>query len=62
MAKRGLSTEGARIVRQRGHDDALAFALSIGLDSDYKNDVVAKKDVIDLSGDAHSVKSGAKRN
>jgi len=61
MAKRGLSTEGARIVRQKGHDDALAFALCIGLDSDYKNDVVAKKDVIDLSGDAHSVKSGTKK-
>lgn len=31
------------------------------MDSDYKNDIVAKKDVIDLSGDAHSVKSGAKK-
>ncbi|MBX2932400.1 MAG: hypothetical protein KF781_10705 [Chitinophagaceae bacterium] len=61
MAKRGLSTEGARNVRQKGHDDALAFALSIGLDSDYKNDIVAKKDVIDPSGDAHSVKSGVKK-
>lgn len=61
MAKRGLNSQGARDVRQRGHDDALKFALLIGLDSDYKNDVVAKKDVIDLSGDAHSVKSGEKK-
>lgn len=61
MAKRGLSSEDARKVRQKGHDDALAFALLIGLDSDYQNDQVAKKDVIDLSGDAHSVKSGEKK-
>ncbi len=61
MAKRGLSSEGARQVRQKGHDDALQFALLIGLDSDYRNDVVAKKDVIDPSGDAHSVKSGVKK-
>lgn len=56
--KRALSSEGARIVRQKGHDDALEFALWIGLTRDYKNDPHAKKDVIDLSGDAHSVKSG----
>lgn len=61
MAKRGLSSDDARKVRQKGHDDALSFALLIGLDSDYKNDQVAKKDVIDLSGDAHSVKSGEKK-
>src|SRR6266436_5350850 len=59
--KRGLSSAGARAIRQRGHDDALAFALSIGLPSDYKNDHAAKKDVIDPSGDAHSVKSGEKK-
>jgi len=61
MAKRGLTTEGAREVRIKGYQDALAFALLIGLDSDYKNDIVAKKDVIDLSGDAHSIKSGTKK-
>jgi hypothetical protein len=59
--KRGLSSEGARNVRQKGHDDALEFALSIGLTRDYKNDPHAKKDVIDPSGDAHSVKSGQKK-
>ncbi len=59
--KRALSSEDARNIRQRGYDDALEFALSIGLSSDYKNDPHAKKDVIDLSGDAHSVKSGEKK-
>lgn len=59
--KRGLSSEEARIVRQRGHNDALEFALAIGMTRDYKNDLKAKKDVIDLSGDAHSVKSGEKK-
>jgi len=47
--------------RQSGHDDALMFALLIGLESDYRNDVSAKKDVIDPSGDAHSLKSGKKK-
>src|SRR3990172_4591780 len=59
--RRALSSAGARQVRQQGHDDALEFALSIGLPSDYQNDPHAKKDVIDLSGDAHSVKSGQKK-
>ena len=59
--KRGLNAEDARMVRQKGHDDALKFALAIGLSSDYKNDIKAKKDVIDPSGDAHSVKSGKKK-
>lgn len=59
--KRALSSAGARDVRQRGHDDALEFALAIGLASDYQNNPQAKKDVIDKSGDAHSVKSGQKK-
>jgi len=61
MKKRGLNTEDARKVRQKGYDDALEFALAIGLENDYKNDIKAKKDVIDPSGDAHSVKSGEKK-
>ena len=56
--KRALSTYRARKVRQRGHDDAFAFALKIGLSSDYENNPQAKKDVVDLSKDSHSVKSG----
>ncbi|MCZ2223518.1 MAG: hypothetical protein LC122_07795 [Chitinophagales bacterium] len=62
MSKRkAMSTEKARYVRKKGHDDAKIFAKLIGLSSDYQNDPKAKKDVIDLSGDAHSVKSGTKR-
>lgn len=59
--KRALTTEKARAVRQKGYDDALEFALAIGLNSDYKNDPQAKKDVIDPSGDAHSLKGGEKK-
>lgn len=59
--KRGLSSSGARWVRQSGHNDALEFAIAIGLPRDYRNDHRAKKDVIDPSGDAHSVKSGQKK-
>ena len=59
--KRGLSSDDARAVRQAGHDDALYFALLIGLDTDYTNNQIAKKDVVDPSGDTHSLKSGAKK-
>lgn len=58
---RASSSEKARQIRQQGYDDALLFALKIGLDKDYRNDAKAKKDVIDSSGDAHSVKSGEKK-
>jgi hypothetical protein len=61
MKRKAMTTENARYVTQKGHDDALDFALSIGLSHDYENDRKAKKDVIDPSGDAHSVKSGRKR-
>ncbi len=59
--KRWLNSDDARKVRQQWHDDALEFALSIWLNQDYKNDQKAKKDVIDPSWDAHSVKSGEKK-
>jgi hypothetical protein len=55
--RRALTSEMARILRQRGHNDAREFAMAIGMDS-YRNDPLAKKDVIDPSGDSHSVKSG----
>jgi len=58
---RASSSDEARRYRQKGHDDALLFALFIGLNEDYKNDAKAKKDVIDPSGDSHSVKSGEKK-
>lgn len=54
-----MTSERARTVRARGHADARRFAEIIGLPADYQNDARAKKDVIDLNGDAHSVKSGA---
>lgn len=56
--RRAMTTERARYVRKRGHDDAKEFALLIGLSGDYQNNPQAKKDVVDLSGDTHSVKSG----
>ena len=56
--RRGGSADQAREYRQQGHDDALIFALLLGMDKDYKNDPRAKKDVVDPSGDTHSLKSG----
>ena len=61
MTPRGLSSDEARRIRQEGHDNARLFALFIGMNHDYLNDPQAKKDVIDPSGDAHSVKSGEKK-
>ncbi len=58
---RASSSDQARAYRLLGHEDARQFAHSIGLPDDYKNDPHAKKDVIDPSGDAHSVKSGRKK-
>ena len=58
---RGMTTERAREVREKGHSDALEFAHLIGMSDTYLNDLNAKKDVIDKSGDAHSVKSGKKK-
>ena len=34
---RASSSDEARRYRQQGHDDALLFALAIGLKKDYKN-------------------------
>ncbi len=62
MSKTRASTsEQASKYRKEGHDNATIFALLIGLDTEYQNDKKAKKDVIDPSGDAHSVKSGQKK-
>ena len=59
--RRGGTSEQGRERRQAGHDAALRFALAIGMDSDYRRDPQAKKDVIDKAGDAHSVKSGDRK-
>ncbi len=62
VRRRGFqNADEARAVRARGHENALAFANAIGMPNDYQNDRTAKKDVIDPSGDAHSVKSGTKK-
>jgi hypothetical protein len=61
MKKRAMTSEHARFVRQRGHNNAGEFALLIGMKEAYKNDLAAKKDVIDPSGDSHSVKGGDKK-
>ncbi len=61
MKRRASTSEQARAYRQAGHDDALRFAQEIGVESDYKNRQAAKKDVVDQSGDTHSVKSGQKK-
>lgn len=62
MTKKGFQTSAdAREGRARGHQKAREFALIIGLPSDYENDPAAKKDVIDKSGDSHSLKSGKKK-
>ena len=58
---RASTPEAARKYRAQGHEDATLFALMIGLEKDYENDKKAKKDVIDPSGDAHSVKAGQKK-
>jgi len=58
--RRSSTSDQARAYRLAGHDNALAFALALGLGENYKNDPTAKKDVIDPSGDAHSIKSGYK--
>ena len=61
MAKRAMSHEKASAVKLSGHAKEKEFAKLIGLNDEYKNDKKAKKDVIDFNGDAHSVKSGAKK-
>lgn len=61
LKKRGFDSLTAKLTRQKGYDDALEFANLIGCGSDYNNDRQAKKDVIDPSGDAHSIKSGNKK-
>jgi len=61
VKRKAMSTEKAREVRAKGHLDALEFANLIGLQRDYQNDPIAKKDVVDPGGDTHSVKSGTKK-
>jgi len=57
--KRAMTSSKASSVKKMGHLDAKEFAKLIGVSDDYKNDEKAKKDVVDLNGDSHSVKSGS---
>lgn len=61
MASRASSSQQASNYKKRGHHVEKLFAKEIWLKSEYRNDRKAKKDVIDMSGDAHSVKSGSKK-
>lgn len=58
MAKRAMSSEKASFVKLKGHERERIFAKLIGVNSEYKNNRQAKKDVIDHNGDAHSLKGG----
>lgn len=58
---RASTSEQARQYRQDGHDNAAIFAFLLGLPSDYRNRETAKKDVVDPSGDTHSIKSGQRK-
>lgn len=59
--KRAMTSEQARNVRAQGHADAKGFAQLIGVEEDYQNGAIDKKDVVDQNGDTHSLKSGDKR-
>lgn len=61
ITKRWLSSDDARKIRQKWHDDALEFAIKIWMPNDYQNNQKAKKDVIDPSWDAHSLKGWNKK-
>jgi len=59
--KRAMSSERAREVKLKGHEDAREFAAALGLGKEFKADPKAKKDVIDENGYSYSVKSGEKK-
>lgn len=60
MARRASGSDQARNYRQAGHDIEFQFASSIGGEV-YKNDQFGKTDVVDPSGNTHSVKAGEKK-
>jgi hypothetical protein len=59
--KKAMTSEKARDVRKKGHEDAHEFAELLGIGKEYKSDPKAKKDVIDSEGYSYSVKSGEKK-
>ncbi len=61
MKKKGMSSEKASYVKRKGHEDSREFAELLGIGKEFKNDLKAKKDVIDSEGYSYSVKSGEKK-
>jgi hypothetical protein len=59
--KRAMTTEQAREVRRKGHEDARLFAEKLGIGKEFQSDPTAKKDIIDSEGHSYSVKSGQKK-
>ncbi|MCS7230129.1 MAG: hypothetical protein NZ923_08865 [Candidatus Kryptonium sp.] len=59
--KKAMNSIKARDVKMRGHADAREFAELLGIGREFKSDLRAKKDVIDLEGYSYSVKSGEKK-
>jgi hypothetical protein len=59
--KKAMTSEKARYVKRKGHEDAREFAEVLGIGKEYKSDPQAKKDVIDSEGHSYSVKSGEKK-
>jgi hypothetical protein len=51
---RASSSEDARKYRQSGHDDALKFALAIGLNKDYQNDAHARSSDVGKGGQVYN--------
>ena len=45
--KRAMSSERARDVRRKGHDDAREFAVLLGIGKEYKTDPCIKEEEID---------------
>ena len=58
---RASSSKNASQYKRAGHARELEFAGAIGVEDAYKNNPQAKKDVVDKSGDTHSVKGGDKK-
>ena len=61
MPTRASSSANAREYKKKGHYVEKLFAQEIGVNEEYRNNPQGKKDVVDFSGDTHSVKSGEKK-
>jgi len=59
--KKAMTSAKASYVKRKGHQDAREFGECLGIGKEFKRDLRAKKDVIDLEGYSYSVKSGEKK-